>query len=488
MKFPISLRARILTMLFCLVVITMLGGLVSIWHSTKMEGYVSYLIEEQIPAFQTAQELKQALVMQKGYISYYFQDPDPGWLEMLETADTEFKRIIEKAGSEGSYSAESKILKAIASKYKGLSEKRDRIIELYSSGRAEEGFKLHTQARIEFFDIIELCDEFTEATLKRISSAKVRSRDEANLIHRFALITLTVVILLGILLAYTLTKDVLDPIHKLAYTSESSMGPMDQADEVKTLSYRFMETLKDLDQTRTKLEWSREHLLQAEKWAMIGKLAAGVAHSVRNPLTSVKMRLYSMEISLKPSGSEREDIDVITEEIARIENIVSNFLEFSRPPKLKPRKCSTEDFVDAAAQLLRHRLESQGVTLKIKRQNNKHSLMADPDQLKEVFLNLLVNACDAMPDGGKIFIDEELVNPGETGPKILIRIRDTGPGVSDSIRNDVFKPFISDKREGTGLGLSIAQRLVEEHGGRLQLEPECREGALFTIMLPVKED
>ncbi len=135
------------------------------------------------------------------------------------------------------------------------------------------------------------------------------------------------------------------------------------------LRQRVHSLIENVDQTQSELQQSREHLVQAEKLAMVGKLAAGVAHTIRNPLTSVNMRLFSLERSLELSQTQREDFEVIAEEVRHIDNIVQNFLEFARPPKLKIQRISPSEVVDMALQLLRHRLESYGVQLELETAN-----------------------------------------------------------------------------------------------------------------------
>ena len=259
-------------------------------------------------------------------------------------------------------------------------------------------------------------------------------------------------------------------------------------DEVKALSRRVHSLLEDVDQTQSELQQSREHLLQSEKLASVGKLAAGVAHSIRNPLTSVKMRLFSMERTLELSSTQKEDFEVISEEIRHIDSILRNFLEFSRRPKLKTQSVSPSDVVDMAIQLLRHRLESYGVSVELYRQRRLPEIEADPEQLKEVLVNIIVNACEAVGDGGLIRIREEegVVEP--TGRVVVIRVSDNGPGVAEAIREQVFQPFFSTKEEGTGLGLSIAARIMEDHGGCLSLRSREGKGATFIITLPCRED
>jgi len=296
------------------------------------------------------------------------------------------------------------------------------------------------------------------------------------------------VAVLGVLLAYILIKQILEPIRKLAL--ETAPGPRAPplADEVTVLSQRVYSLIEDMDQAQSELFRSQEHLLQSEKWAMVGKLAAGVAHSIRNPLTSLNMRLFSMKRTLKLSDSQKEDFEVISEEVRHIDTIVRNFLEFSRPPKLRMQKISPSDVVDLAMQLLRQRLESYSVAVKLVRAGRLPEMWADPDQLKEVLVNLMVNACEAMVGGGAITISEEEGLEKTLGRVTIIRVHDSGPGIPQPIQDKVFQPFFSTKEEGTGLGLSIAQRIITDHGGRMELRSEENGGATFIITLPLRED
>jgi signal transduction histidine kinase len=211
-----------------------------------------------------------------------------------------------------------------------------------------------------------------------------------------------------------------------------------------------------------------------------------MAHSVRNPFTSVKMRLFSLNRSLKLSESQKEDFDVISLEIRHIDTIVQNFLEFSRPPKLKIQQISPSVVVDQAVQLLKHRLKSYDVEVTIARERNLAEIDADPEQLKEVLVNLIVNACEAMEEGGSIVIREQESMDESKQALAVIRVSDNGPGIPESISDEVLQPFFTTKEEGTGLGLSIAARIIEEHNGRMTFESKSG-GTTFIISLPLKE-
>jgi signal transduction histidine kinase len=287
------------------------------------------------------------------------------------------------------------------------------------------------------------------------------------------------------LLAFILAKNILGPVRELMREAGRESRPPPTGNEIKALSLRVRGLIENVDHTQSELEKSREHLLQTEKMVMVGKLAAGMAHSIRNPLTSVKMRLFSLDRTLALSDTQRDDFKVISEEIDQIDTIVQNFLEFSRPPKLKMQQVSPSEVVDLVVQLLRHRLASNDVTISVERLRPLPEIQADPEQLKEVLVNLVVNACEAMSAGGAIRITEELQHI-DVRQQAVIRVQDQGPGVPETLKERIFQPFFTTKEEGTGLGLSIAARIIAEHGGWLSLDSREGRGTTFTISLPAE--
>jgi signal transduction histidine kinase len=238
----------------------------------------------------------------------------------------------------------------------------------------------------------------------------------------------------------------------------------------------------------SQIKTAQRVIRESEKLALVGRIAASAAHSIRNPLTSVKMRLFSMERTLDLSATQQEDFDVISEEIRHIDSIVQNFLRFSRLPKPRMQRINPSDVVDMSLQLVRYRLESYDVEVKLCRQDRLPDIVADVDQLKEVLVNLLVNAREAMGSGGRIVISEEEDTMESLGRVVVIRVSDNGPGIPEEIQGKLFEPFFSTKEEGTGLGLSIAARILEEHGGLLNVRSQEGNGATFTITLPCTEE
>jgi signal transduction histidine kinase len=219
----------------------------------------------------------------------------------------------------------------------------------------------------------------------------------------------------------------------------------------------------------------------------VGKLATEVAHSIRSPMTSINMRLFSLQRSLDLTENQSEDFEVVAEEMRRLDNIVRNFLEFSRPPKLHKQKTDISWIINMTLELLEYRLKRHDVEVIRKRAEFMPPAEADPELMKEVFVNLIVNACEAMGEGGKLFIEESLLKSGGRSCEIQISIRDTGPGIPEEAKHQILEPFHSTKTQGTGLGLFITSRIIREHGGRLDLQSAEGQGATFIVTLPISE-
>jgi signal transduction histidine kinase len=481
----ISLRVRIYSVLTSLVAITLLGGLVMVWYTYRMEGLMKEVVDDNLAAFQRAEALESALVNQKGYLSYFIQDGDPDWLKHLNRYREIFRKELNEARSFIQSQTQRKIINSIEAEYIQYVTLKDQVIELYTSGDRERGARLHKEVRNHFFKVLDYCQNYKDFYTQKIQDIKASSYGQAKKLRIIAGTAVLLVVLLGVVLAFVLVNDILEPLRRLAMEANPGASP-DRTDEVKALSRSVRGLIEDIDQTQSELEKSREHLLQAEKMVVVGKLAAGMAHSIRNPLTSVKMRLFSLDRTMDLSPHQKEDFQVISEEILHIDSIVQSFLEFSRPPKLRVQRISPSEVVDLVLRLLAHRLHSYNVTVRIEREKPLREIEVDPERIKEVLVNIIENGCEAMKGSGSMTIREEEGSDAVLGPAVFIRLADSGPGIPESIQDKVFEPFFTTKEEGSGLGLSIAARIMEEHGGRMELRSKEGEGCTFSVILPLR--
>ncbi|MFO0803382.1 MAG: ATP-binding protein [Gemmataceae bacterium] len=230
-----------------------------------------------------------------------------------------------------------------------------------------------------------------------------------------------------------------------------------------------------------RLRASERDALRAEQLAQVGQMAAGVAHEVRNPVASLKLLVQAAADPRRETPFRIKDLEVMEREIARLEHIVSGFLDFARPPQPCKSTFELKSFVAGVLDAWRSRAEKQRVALRAEVPDLR--LTADPAQLRQVFDNAIVNAFEAQPAGGRIDIVIYAADADRRG--ITILIDDSGIGLPGEVTAKMFQPFVSTKETGLGLGLSICKRIIESHGGTVAVSPRPGGGTSFVIKLPV---
>ena len=484
----LGLRTRVYVLLGALLLVNLTGPAIMIWYAATARDLYTTTADKDLAALTAAHELENALLNQKGYATYYYLSQDTAWLAKLDESRRVFALWLERGRQEVEDNEAATLLDAIAAAHARYTAAKDNVIALYRQGRIDAAKHEHWGVREEFDDVRDLCEKFKELHRARMRETGRIYLERTDLVMGVAVIGVLVNASLSFFLAYVLVGQILDPLRRLARDGRNGQTTGPLSNEVKVIGQKFRDLMDDVDKAHLDLETSRGHLIQTEKLAMAGKLAAGVAHTIRNPLTSVKMRLFSLERGLKLDPSQKEDFEVIAEEIGHIDTIVRNFLEFARPPKLAAQSVSPSDVVDTVLRLLKHRLDSYNVTVQLERSKRLPEILADPDQLKEALVNLVLNACEAMVEGGTITIREETGILEPHGRILAVRVTDTGPGVPPAIAQSVFQPFYTTKGEGSGLGLSIVRRIVEEHGGWITLQSPEGRGATFTMVFPYEGD
>jgi C4-dicarboxylate-specific signal transduction histidine kinase len=272
----------------------MVGGFVMVWYTYRIQGLLNHIIDKNVAAFQAAEALEIALVNQKGFVSYNFLDGDPDWLRQRGEYRQIFRERLNDARSFAENKREKEAIDLIDSEYNQYITLKDQVIAYYKRGEREAGATLHQKMRNRFFKILDLCEEYKNIHTEGIARVRYNSHAEAKNLRIIAGTAVFAALSLAVLLAFVLIVHVLTPVRRLALEADREGDSRQSGDEVKALGRSVRGLIEDVDHTYFELEKSRETLLQAEKMAMVGKLAAGMAHSIRNPLTSVKMRMFSL--------------------------------------------------------------------------------------------------------------------------------------------------------------------------------------------------
>ena len=239
-------------------------------------------------------------------------------------------------------------------------------------------------------------------------------------------------------------------------------------------------------QDLTDINRLRARMRESDQLAAVGELSAGIAHEIRNPLGSIRGSVEILAGDTTLGEQERELMDLILKESRRVNDIITDFLSFARPRPVLPKLIEMRPYLDDLALQLRMHLESRGAEVALSHEVEPEDMLIlmDGEQIKQVLLNLAMNGFEAMDYAGALSLRAEL---DQCNTACLITVRDTGPGVPGEHREDLFKPFFTERKGGTGLGLSVAKRIVHDHDGRIELISSPGEGAAFRITVPLMQ-
>ena len=288
----------------------------------------------------------------------------------------------------------------------------------------------------------------------------------------------------GLAASWLISRSLARPLNELRHAmAVVGAGDLDHAieprssDEIGDLARAFAHMTEQLRQ-------SRAQLVQSEKLASIGQMAAGVAHGLRNPLASLRAAAQLAQHRVEGPAA-REPLSAIIEQVDRLDNRIAHLLTFSRPAPFRPLRESVRSLVDGAlsgfADLLRQRQVELGLAVP----PTLREIQVDPMRLEQALTEIISNALDAMSDGGRLEIAAQSQNSQGGADGVLLEITDSGPGIAAEILPNLCEPFFTTRPEGTGLGLAIAKRYVEETGGRLEIASRIGHGTTVRIWLPV---
>ncbi len=237
---------------------------------------------------------------------------------------------------------------------------------------------------------------------------------------------------------------------------------------------------QDLESFAEEVERSQNQLIQAEKMAAVGRLAASLAHEINNPLQAIQNSLHLALHQGLEEEKRRQFLEMAQQEVARLVQIVRRMLDFYRPSSAMQPLDVNRPVEDALA-IAGKRLQQARIEVVSRLSPNLPSTRGAPNQLTQVFLNIIINAVEAMPDGGTLWVGSAYHAERR---QIVVAFRDSGPGIAPEMREHMFEPFHTSKATGTGLGLAISYGIVERHGGMIEVESPPGSGTTFIVRLP----
>ena len=229
-----------------------------------------------------------------------------------------------------------------------------------------------------------------------------------------------------------------------------------------------------------------DYLLRVEKFAALGRIVSGIAHEVRNPLASIYTTVQNLENELSENKAARDDLQNIMQEIDRVEKLIRQILNLAKPLPLQIETVDINELLRTTIPLIEKEAKKRGITLKTALSGDIEYTKADPNRLRQVILNLLINAIESTAKRGKITVSTEMV--AESGGQtkwMLMKFKDNGIGITPDILDKIFDPFFTTKNVGTGLGLSVSHKIIQDHNGMIEVESQKNKGTTFSVKLPI---
>jgi two-component system, NtrC family, sensor histidine kinase HydH len=461
--------------------------LVSAWYINRLQANLSQLLSREVISLEAAQELEICVRQMRYHCFLYLTDPSKDRLGPIDKDHQGFEKALELARSKAN-PQEEKLIRDIQEGYRRYHEEMDQLRKDIDAGGPRLSMaKLGDSHPIRH--VVDPCQELLRINKASIEKTAQETEQFTAQAHLSMLLLGALGPLGGLAIGYMVARGLSRSIHRLSVHVKDMARHLDL--EVATISlaadgdlhgldHQLQNIVRCVEEVMERQQQHQREMLRAEQLASVGQLAAGVAHEVRNPLAAIKMLV---EAAMRPTHSmplSPQDLMVIHSEIARLETIVQGFLDFARLPTLRPSTCDLREVVCQSIDLVRARSRQQNVAVVLQSPEAPVLEHLDFEKMRTVIVNLLLNALDAMPQGGRI--DVEITMDADGNARLVFA--DTGHGISPEIAGRLFTPFASTKPTGTGLGLSLSRRIVEEHGGSLTAENRAEGGARFILVLP----
>ena len=363
----------------------------------------------------------------------------------------------------------------------------DSVFRLADAGHREEGYRLaqrELRGRLQPALTQMNREIYRRARESSVKGAYARLEEILAVENRILIAIIVLAMAVGLGASWVISRSLARPVAELT-GAMAVVGGGDLDHPIQATSRDEIGDLaRALARMTAQLRESRQQLVQAEKLASIGEMSAAVAHGLRNPLAS--LRAAAQLVRRHPaSPSATEHLDAIIDEVDRLDRRISHLLSFSRPAPFHPVSESVPRIIEELLPAVAQPIREQRVELEMAVPSGLPPVRVDPVQLEQVFLEIVSNALDAMPSGGRLRIGA-FVSDGASPADVVVEVADTGGGIPAHVLPSVCEPFFTTRQEGTGLGLAIAKRYVEQNGGRLEIASRPGVGTTVRVRLPME--
>jgi signal transduction histidine kinase len=459
-------------------------GVGAAWYVQRLQKSVSDDLRANVSGMRAAEELEIVVREFRTQLDHFAMTGDRKYLDAVADFDVESERWLVEAERWSLTSTEQRLMDRVRRGHREFLRGLEQIQQPASREDAQKRARVLLDTVLTR-EVLDPTHQFLDFNEDEVEQSIAENQFFANRLVWGLLLLGTCGSVAGLVAGFGLARgfrrslvQLSVPIRAAAEQLDEVVGPVTFAggdlEEMETVMRQIAQRIREVVE---RLRRSEQEALHAEQLAAVGQMAAGMAHELRNPLTSMKILVQAAQDG---GALEGRDLGVLEEEITRLERLVRSILDFARPPRPEKKVLDVRPLVDESVALFAARAAGSGIRLVFHRPPDQVRAAVDPAQFRQVLLNLVVNALDAVAAGGCVMVDLE-----QAGGGLTLRVSDTGCGLPAHLGERIFAPFMTTKETGLGLGLSICRRIAEAHGGTITGTNRPEGGAVFTLNLPV---
>ena len=472
----------------------------AIAYTYNLQKKTEVYIESARYTVSEAKEMENELTAIKGLTYTYLVNKSDTWLDSLQKHQQKFIVYLERARLRANSQEEVMLIRQISALFSNHEQNILTAVEKYKSNDLTKANALLLYSAKDLLATIQFKNNELINTNLQDEKKYEKELSRTNSIILNILISIGIAgIVVGLLFGWLISRLLFGPLNQLVLTVRGASGEavlerlnLTRGNELKEIGQGVKDLIERINKANEDLSKNRELLQHSNKYAALGKIAPTIAHEIRNPLAAIKMLVYSIREDESVSGSVKDDLDIISSEIDRMENFTKDFLKFAKPADPVFAEVNPISSLFEVIHLLKPRFKKNNIILIENINEPNCNVMADSGQLKQVYMNIILNAIDVMPNGGnlsivaKVATEVSTLNNGVKSDFIRIDFTDTGPGIPQAILSNLFEPFIKGSDLGVGIGLSISQSIANTHGGWILAQNNTSDtGATFSLYIPV---
>ena len=475
--------------LITVIIIAMVTSVTALVYARQVRYTLDGSILKDAREMLNAAELDIALQKQRNSMTFHLlSDDDPKWIKQsidLKSVSHNLFLLSLQGGS--TRPQEREALVALEKEFNSYNGLRTKVLDLYKSGDHEGARKL---AFTDFTRVANTCtakcDELVQFKKQDILKLLTWSKRESKNFTVMVVASIFLIVSLGSGLVWMLINNIFIPLRKIAREVQNFpikpgsdvVQESRHQDDLETLVSGLKMFMTEVAETRSDLEESRNQLLQSARLAALGNTVAQVAHEIKNRLIVLGGFARSIEKKADDANQARKKAAIIFQEVNKLEHMLKEITEFSKPMQLATEVCSLNALLDGVMTKLAD-VAPANIKLQMTQAPDIPQVRIDSERMEQVIINLIKNAMEAMETHGNVS-----VSTGRHKKGAALIIKDQGPGMTEEVRARIFEPFYTTKKEGTGLGLAISRKIVLDHGGELHCDSSLNKGTVFTIILP----